>query len=352
MRYRPFLSISLVSLLFLGACTKSEDVTPIASNSSTTNSTSTVATTASKKLSVPNGAVTDVSVCAMTMTAPAGLQIFPKTNWWNLNVAGAPLDPYSNQIIANLGAAHAWADFGSGTWNGAPIGIPFAVVCGSQAKLPVTYRANAMDGNYSSESDPGPMPIPANCPIEMNGQQDAHVIVLDKDNQMLYELYNASYSNGQWYASSGAKFNVATGALRPDNWTAADAAGLPIYPGLVKYDEMASGLITHAIRFTLARNHVRPGMHVTPARHSSAGTGGQYTLPFGARIRLKWSYDISGFPPHMQVILRAMKQYGLILADLGMDMYIKGAPDSRWNNAELRTLNKLTASDFEVVKFE
>jgi hypothetical protein len=288
----------------------------------------------------------------MTTTAPAGLQIFPKTNWWNLNVAGAPLDPYNTQILANLGGKHLWADFGSGTWNGAPMGIPFAVVCGSQPKVKVIYRANAMDGNYGSESDNVPMPIPSNCPIEMNGKQDAHVIVLDKDNQMLYELYNASYSNGQWYASSGACFNVATGALRHDNWTSADAAGLPIYPGLLKYDEMASGLITHAIRFTLAKNHIRPSKHITPARHNSAGTGGQYTLPFGARIRLKWSYDISGFPPHMQVILRAMKQYGLILADIGMDMYVKGAPDPRWNNAELRTLNRLTSSDFEVVKFE
>jgi hypothetical protein len=287
-----------------------------------------------------------------TDLAPAGLQIFPTTNWWNLNIAGAPLDPYNDQIISNLSGIKLWADFGSGTWNGAPIGIPFNVVCGSQAKVAIKYRANAMDGNYGSESDNVPMPIPANATIEENGKEDAHVIVVDKDNAMLYELYNASYTNGQWEASSGACFNLTNNNLRPDNYTSADAAGMPIYPGLVKYDEMASGLITHAIRFTLMKNHVRPGMHVTPARHNSAGTGGQYTLPFGARIRLKWSYDISGYPPHMQVILRAMKQYGLILADLGCDMYFKGAPDSRWNNTELRTLNKLSASDFEVVKFE
>lgn len=230
------------------------------------------------------------------------------------------------------------------------MGIPFTVVCGSQPKVKVNWRANAMDGNYGSESDPGPYPIPANAPIEDNGTGDAHVVVVDKDNKMLYELYNASYSNGQWSASSGAIFNLSSDALRPIGWTSADAAGLPIFPGLIRYDEMMTGAINHALRFSLSKANLKPGTYVYPARHSSAGTGGQYSLPFGSRIRLKASFDISGYSPNMQVILTTLKKYGMMVADLGMDMYVSGAPDSRWNNNELRQLGNLTSSDFEVIK--
>ena len=171
------------------------------------------------------------------------VQLFPADNSWNQNISAAPVDKFSSQIIAQLGAAHLKADFGSGLWDNAPIGIPFDVVCGSQPKVKVTFRANSYDGNYGSESDKGPYPIPLNAPIEGNGQGDSHVIVIDKDNKILYELYNASRNNGQWQASSGAIFNLKSDALRPAGWTSADAAGLPIFPGLVRYDEVAAGAV-------------------------------------------------------------------------------------------------------------
>jgi len=154
-----------------------------------------------------------------------------------------------------------------------------------------------------------------------------------------------------WEASSGAIFHFNSDALRTDGWTSADAAGLPIFPGLARYDEVAKGTITHALRFTLAKAHVKPA-HVSPARHDVGSTGGQYSLPFGARIRLKASVDISGYPANVQVILKAMKKFGLILADIGSDMYVSGSPDERWNNDDLAKLSKIKASDFEVVKFE
>ncbi len=278
------------------------------------------------------------------------MSIFPADNSWNQDVSAAAVDPYSRQIIAAISSSSLKADFGSGLYNDVPIGIPFDVVCGSQPKVTVTFRANAYDGDYGSESDPGPYPIPLNAPIEGNGQGDSHVIVIDKDNKMLYELYNASLNNGQWQASSGAIFNLASDALRPAGWTSADAAGLPIFPGLVRYDEVLNGVINHVIRFMLSSQNVKPA-YISPARHSVNSSGGQYSLPFGAKIRLKASFNISGYPPHLQIILTAMKKYGLILADIGSNMYFSGAPDDRWDNDELHELDTVTAADFEVVKF-
>ena len=242
------------------------------------------------------------------------------------------------------------ADFGSGLWDNAPIGIPYTVVCGSQPKVKVTFRANSYDGNYGSESDAGPYPIPTNAPIEGNGQGDSHVIVVDKDNKILYELYNASLTNGQWQASSGAIFDLSSDKLRPANWTSADGAGLPIFPGLVRYEEILKGTIDHAIRFTLSSQNVKPA-YISPARHSVNSSGGQYSLPFGAKIRLKASFNISTYPAELRIILTAMKKYGLILADIGSNMYISGAPDERWNNDNLQKLGTIAASNFEVVKF-
>lgn len=278
------------------------------------------------------------------------MSIFPADNSWNQDISTAAVDPYNSQIIAALGTSRLKADFGSGLWDGAPIGIPFDVVCGSQPKVTVTFRANAYDGDYGSESDKGPYPIPLNAPIEGNGQGDSHVLVIDKDNKILYELYNASLNNGKWEASSGAIFNLSSDALRPAGWTSADAAGLPIFPGLVRYDEILKGVINHAIRFTLSSQNVQPA-YISPARHSVNSSGGQYSLPFGAKIRLKASFDISSYPPHLQVILTAMKKYGIILADIGSNMYFSGAPDSRWDNNELQQIGTVTAADFEVVKF-
>jgi hypothetical protein len=322
---------TLSLLLFAGivGCSKKQNSTP-----------GTTGTTGGKTPSTCNAQLSDVE----------NMSIFPADNSWNQDISAAPVDPYSNQIIAAISSSPLKADFGSGLYNGVPIGIPFDVVCGSQPKVTVTFRANAYDGNYGSESDKGPYPIPLNAPIEGNGQGDSHVIVIDKDNKILYELYNASLNNGKWEASSGAIFNLSSDALRPAGWTSADAAGLPIFPGLVRYNEIVKGVINHAIRFTLSSSNVKPD-YISPARHSVNSSGGQYSLPFGAKIRLKASFNISGYPPHLQVILTAMKKYGLILADIGSNMYFSGVPDARWDNDELHGLDTVTAADFEVVKF-
>lgn len=290
------------------------------------------------------------NICSAKLSDADTVQLFPADNSWNQDISKAKVDPYSSQIIALISTARLKADFGSGLWDGAPIGIPYDVVCGSQPKVKVKFRANAYDGNYGSESDKGPYPIPANAPIEGNGQGDSHVIVIDKDNKILYELYNASLTNGQWQASSGAIFNLNSDALRHAGWTSADAAGLPIFPGLVRYDEIIKGGINHPIRFTLESSNVQPA-YISPARHKVNSSGGQYSLPFGAKLRLKANFDITGYPPHIRVILRAMKKYGIILADIGSNMYISGVPDKRWNNDELQKLGNVTAADFEVVNF-
>ena len=242
------------------------------------------------------------------------------------------------------------ADFGSGVWEGAPIGIPYVVVCGSQTKYPVTFRGNATDDNYGSESDAGPYAIPLNAPIEGNGVGDKHVIAVDKENKVLYELYNATVNGNHWEASSGAIFDLKTNTLRTEGFTSADAAGLPIFAGLVRYDEIVKGEIDHPIRFTLEKPNVKPA-YISPARHKVNSTGGQYSLPFGARIRLKSSFDISSYSATNQIILKAMKKYGLILADIGSNFYITGSPDDRWNNDDLQKLGRVKGSDFEVVKF-
>ncbi len=288
--------------------------------------------------------------CTPSKAAVEKLQLFPVDNSWNKDISLSPIDPNNNGIIAQIATTGLHNDFGSGLWEGAPMGIPYTVVCGNQPKTAITYRANSYDGNYGDESDKGPFPIPLNAPIEGNGNGDAHVIVVDQDNKKLYELYNASVNNNNWEASSGAVFDLQSNALRTEGWTSADAAGLPIFPGLVRYEEVATGVIDHAIRFTLIKSLVKPS-YIFPARHKVNGTGGQYGLPFGARLRLKKNFDINSFPSTVQVILLAMKKYGIILADIGSNLYITGAPDERWNNDELSTLKKVKGSDFEVVNF-
>jgi hypothetical protein len=292
------------------------------------------------------------AACSATKADAENFVLFPAGNPWNLDISQAPVDPYNTQIIQALASYPVKADFGSGLWDGAPIGIPYVVVCGSQTKYSITWRGNSYDDNYGDESDPGPYAIPLNAPIEGNAQMDndKHVIAVDKDNKILYELYNATLNGNRWEASSGAIFDLTSNALRTEGWTSADAAGLPIFPGLVRYEEVLKGEIDHPIRFTLSKPNVKPA-YIFPARHKVNSTGGQYSLPFGARIRLKSSFDISSYPAKVQVILRAMKKYGLILADIGSNMYITGAPDERWNNDELRTLGQIKGADFEVVKF-
>jgi hypothetical protein len=282
--------------------------------------------------------------CTPTKAAAENISLFPADNPWNKDISASPVDPFNTQIIAGISAPSVKADFGSGLWNNAPIGIPYVVVCGSQPKNTIFYT------DYGDESDPGPFPIPLNAPIEGNGTGDAHVIAVDIENKKLYELFNAHVNGNRWDASSGAVFNLATNELRPETWTSADAAGLPIFPGLVRYEEILKGTIDHPIRFTLTSNNVKPA-YIYPARHKVNSGGGQYSLPFGARIRLKATVDISSYSATNQVILRAMKKYGLILADIGSNLYISGAPDERWNNDDLRKLGQLHGSDFEVVKF-
>ncbi|HNP22753.1 MAG TPA: hypothetical protein PKM63_06630 [Panacibacter sp.] len=290
------------------------------------------------------------AVCTATKADAENIQIFPANNAWNTDISTKAPDPHSSQVIAQFAAAGIHCDFGSGLWAGAPIGIPYVVVCSTQQKYTVKFRANGYDGNYGSESDKGPYAIPLDAAIEGNGNGDSHVIAVDKDSGILYELYNADTANGTWQASSGAIFHFNTNALRPKGWTSADAAGLPIFAGLVRYDEIQKGVIDHVIRFTLSNSHVYPA-YVSPARHKVNSSGVlYYSLPFGARIRLKADFDISSFSATNKIILTAMKKYGLMLADIGSDMYISGAPDARWNNDDLHDLGRVHASDFEVVK--
>jgi hypothetical protein len=286
----------------------------------------------------------NTGACTATAADAENIEIFPADNPWNEDISSLPVDPFNSQIISSFSTNIIKADFGSGLWDNAPIGIPYVVVCASQQKLPVTFT------DYGDESDAGPYAIPLNAPIEGNGNGDSHIIAVDKENGILYELFYARVNNGHWEASSGAIFNLKSNNLRPDTWTSADAAGLPIFPGLVRYDEIVKGEINHPIRFTLQSSKVKPG-YIYPARHKVNSTGDQYTLPFGARIRLKAGFDISAYSSANQVILKAMKKYGLILADIGSNLYISGAPDERWNNDDLHTLGQLHGSDFEVIKF-
>lgn len=346
MRMRSVLCTTFaLFLLLFSACSKKEGTTPGSKNGSNGTNGNTTGTTTNG-----NGNTGSGNTCNVQLADAENIAIFPADNPWNQDISGSLVDPNSAQIIAQFSSSKLKADFGSGLWDNAPIGIPYTVVCSSQPKVAVTFRANSYDGNYGSESDPGPYPIPPDAPIEGNGQGDSHVLVVDKDNKMLYELYNASYTNGQWQASSGAIFNLASDALRPDGWTSADAAGLPIFPGLVRYEDVLKGTIDHAIRFTLQSANVKPNSYITPARHGVGSSGGSYSLPFGAKIRLKANFDISSYPANLQIILTAMKKYGLILADIGSNMYISGAPDERWNNDDLQKLGQITASSFEVVK--
>ena len=323
LRFILLLALSIACILFFLSCSKNNTVTAVP-----------------KPVDTGGGTPT----CTATKTAAENIQVFPPDNAWNKDISTAPVDPFNTQIIAAIAAPPVKADFGSGLWQGAPIGIPYIVVCGNEPRLAVNFT------DYGNESDPGPYPVPLTAPIEGNGSGDAHVIAVDIENKILYEMYNARVNGNHWDASSGAIFNLNSNNLRPDTWTSADAAGLPIFPGLVRYDEIVKGAIDHPIRFTLTSNNVKPA-YILPARHKVNSTGGQYSLPFGARIRLKAGFDISGFSATNQIILRAMKKYGLILADIGSNMYISGAPDSRWNNDDLQNLGLVHGSDFEVVKF-
>ncbi|MGC1581485.1 MAG: IPT/TIG domain-containing protein [Candidatus Acidiferrales bacterium] len=271
---------------------------------------------------------------------------FPADNAWNTNISGAQVDANSNAIINFIGPSIVLhPDFGSGEYNGSSIGIPYVVVGSGQAFVPIDFTA------YGDESDPGPMPVPSDAPIEgypNPGTGDRHVLVLDNSNCWLYELYSSYPNNdGSWNAASAAVWDLLNDEQRPYTWTSADAAGLSIFPGLVRYDEVASGQVQHAIRFTLANSQAA---FVLPATHWAANSTNANAAPMGMRMRLKASFDVSGFSAANQVILTALKQYGMIMADNGSSMYISGAPDDRWDNDDLHSLDGVTASDFEIVQ--
>ena len=275
-----------------------------------------------------------------------GKQLFPSDNPWNQDISAMPVDANSANLIASIGLnTGLHPDFGT-VYNGVPNGIPYVVVSGTQSRVPINFTA------YGDESDPGPYPVPPNAPIEggPNSNGDRHVIVIDRDNWQLYEMFYAfPVNNGSsWNAACGATFDLNSNALRPAGWTSADAAGLPVFPGLVRYDEVVEqGLIAHALRFTV-QNSRRAYVH--PARHFASNNTNPNLPPMGMRVRLKASFDISGFSPRIQVILRAMKKYGMIVADNGSNWYISGAPDPRWNDDELSTLKTIKGSSFEVVQ--
>lgn len=269
---------------------------------------------------------------------------FPADNAWNQDISNAQVDPNSDAIINFIGSTvPLHPDFGAGLYQGSTMGIPYMVVSGSPF-VKINFTA------YGNESDPGPMPIPHNAPIEgypHPGNGDRHVLVLDRDNCWLYELYH-SYprKNGSWDADSAAVWDLLNDQQRPYTWTSADAAGLPIFPGLARYDEVASGAIQHALRFTLQYSQMA---FTPPASHWAANSQSPLAAPMGMRMRLKASFDISSFPPQAKVILAALKQYGMIMADNGSSIYISGDPDNRWNNDDLHSLSQVPASAFEVL---
>jgi hypothetical protein len=266
--------------------------------------------------------------------------LFPSNNYWNTPVNTLPIHSLSAAWVNSIGATrHFHMDFGSGTWDGGPIGIPFNIVSGSST------TKSYVNFYYPNESDMGPYPLLANPKIEYGS--DHHILTVDTDDCKLYEIYDAEKINGQWYAGSGAIWDLNSNALRPYGWTSADAAGLPILPGLVRYEEVAAGAINHALRFTV---NCSADYYLWPARHLAPSGSCANPVPFGARFRLKANYDISGFSPHAQIILQAMKTYGIVNADNGSPWFVSGAPDENWDNDVLHELDVLSGSNFEAVE--
>ncbi|MBX6313643.1 MAG: hypothetical protein IRY99_12105 [Isosphaeraceae bacterium] len=268
-----------------------------------------------------------------------GRRVFPANSPWNFEISRMPVDPQSDTLIASIGLdEHLHPDFGT-QW-----GIPYVVVPGTQPKVPVRFE-------YADESDPGPYPIPPDAPIEggPDADGDRHVLVIDRDHWKLYELFGARPEGRGWHAASGAIFDLNSNKLRPAGWTSADAAGLPIFPGLVRYDEVVErGAIRHALRFTCRRTR---RSYVYPARHFASNSTDPHLPPMGLRVRLKAAFDISGFPPAARVILTALKQYGMFLADNGANWFLSGAPDRRWDNEALASLKQVKGHNFEVVRW-
>ena len=302
-----------------------------------------------KALAAAAAAAALLSVAATgATTAPpklGGCQVFPATNAWNQRVDKLPVAPDSATIISSIGDSGVHADFGSGLWDGSRIGIPYTVVHGK------TTPKSRLRFEYADESDKGPYPIPAKVPIEgqpsTSSGGDRHALIVDRDSCKLYELYALQRTGSGWTAGSGAIFDLRSNKVRPAGWTSADAAGLPIFPGLARWDGDAStGVIRHALRFTVARTR---RAYVYPARHYASSSTDPSLPPMGLRVRLKASVDISHLPRQARIVAQAMKTYGMILADNGSNWYVSGAPSPKWSNDQLHALGALHGSDFEVV---
>ena len=296
-------------------------------------------------------ALTVVAVAAgLTGCTPTGPTVpgtscpmFPASSHWHAKVTALPARTNSAAMIARVGAtAGLKADFGSGLWDGGPIGIPYVVVPATQPKVRVSF-------DYADESDPGPYPVPANPPIEGGPQSDGdrHILIVDQGACRLYELYDAhKVSASAWRAGSGAIWDLRSNALRPASWTSADAAGLPILPGLVRYDEVAAGTIEHAIRMTVP---VSRTSYLWPARHQAGSTSSADAPAMGQRFRLRSTVREADFPAQVRPIITALKTYGGIVADNGSAWYFSGVPDERWDNDALHTLGRLKGSDLVAV---
>lgn len=271
-----------------------------------------------------------------------GCPVFPPDNIWNTPIDSLPVHANSSVYIRSIGpASYTHPDFNSGLWRGGPIGIPYVAVTGSQTRYPVSFH-------YYSESDPGPYPIPLNAPIQEgpNSTGDRHVIAVDTTNCKIYEMYKAYPGPSSWTAGSGAIFDMRSNALRPALWTSANAAGLSMLAGLVRYDEVAAGEIRHAIAFTVPQTRRE---FVWPARHYASWSTDSRLPAMGQRFRLKANVDISSFPAEVQVILRALKKYGMMITDNGAPWFLMGVPDSRWNSSNLLTIRRILGESFEAV---
>jgi hypothetical protein len=283
------------------------------------------------------------SAQALRLPAAPRCTIFPKTSPWNQRVDSLPVAGNSAEIISSIGAGTGLhADFGAGLWEGAPIGIPITVVGRRQARSRVSFE-------YADESDRGPYPIPRTVKIEggRSSTGDRHALIVDRNACRLYELYALYPKSRGWRAGSGAIWSLRSNRLRPAGWTSADAAGLPILPGLARYDEVRRGVIDHALRFTVQRTR---RAYVFPARHFASSSNDSSLPPMGLRVRLKASFDVSGYPRQARIVLVALKRYGMLVADNGSSWYITGAPDPHWSNDQLHTLGRVQGSDFEVVQ--
>ena len=286
--------------------------------------------------------LTGASAQALRLPSARHCPVFPTNNPWNQRVDKLPVSADSAQLINAIGLdAHAHADFGSGKWDGGPIGIPFDVVSRKTKLSRVSFQ-------YADESNRVRYPIPRNVHIEggAHATGDRHAILVDKSNCRLYELYDLQRTAHGWTAGSGAVWSLRSNHLRPAGWTSADAAGLPIFPGLARWDEVARGEIDHALRFTAPQTR---RAYVYPARHYASDSNDPSLPPMGLRVRLKASVNVASFPKQARVVLRALQLYGMILADNGSPWYVSGAPNSHWSNDQLHTLDRLTGADFEVV---